>query len=191
MGLRDEIFPSERREAYVQTEWAGGWGYAGIGYREAATFLTRERKRFGASIDQVGLAIFFLQRHCVELGLKELLVTRSVDLGTIKSPHSLVALWYSCREVVGDGTDEWRQLDAEGSELIALLDDADPGSYAFRYPIDKDGNEQERPKFIDLDALAVHVHELLSLIDGYISYIEDQGQAAAEYEAEMRYQSGD
>ena len=183
MGIREEIFPSERREAYVQTEWSKGWGYAGIGYREAARLLTKERLTFGASIDQTGLAIFFLQRHRVELALKELLVERGVGIGGIKSQHSLVALWYACKELVGAETVEWQQIDS-GSELVAVLDDADPGSYTFRYPVDKHGTENGRPQFIDLDALAEHVDGFVSLIDGYLAYVEEIELAKQEYEDE-------
>jgi hypothetical protein len=185
MGVREEIFPSERREAFVQTEWSKGWGYAGIGYREAARLLTEQKLTFGPSIDQTGLAIFFLQRHRVELALKELLVERGVDIGGIKSQHSLVALWYACKELIGARTFEWQQMDS-GGELITVLDDADPGSYSFRYPVDKYGKENERPQFIDLDALAEHVDSFVSLIDGYLAYVEEAEQAQREYEDEMR-----
>jgi hypothetical protein len=185
VGLREEIFPTEPREAYVQTEWAPGWGFVGLGYRHAAAFLTRERKHFGPSIDQVGLAIFFLQRHCVELALKELLDYHGVGLQGINSPHSLVALWYACQDVVGAGSEGWKFLEKEGGELVELLDDADPGSYTFRYPVDNKGVELKRPEFIDLDALATHVDDLVSAIDGYIDYHSEEGRAKQEYEDEM------
>jgi hypothetical protein len=188
MSIREEIFPSERREAYVQTEWSKGWGYAGIGYREAARLLTKEKGTFGASVDQTGLAIFFLQRHRVELSLKELLDARGEAKRAIKLQHSLVRLWNACRELVGADTAEWQQLDS-GSELIAVLDDADPGSYSFRYPVNRDGNEIERPQFIDLDALGMHVDNFVSSIDGYLDYMEEMEQAKQEYEEEVRYEA--
>jgi len=184
MGIREEIFPCERQEAYVQTEWSKGWGYAGIGYREAARRLTEEKLTFGPSIDQTGLAIFFIQRHRVELALKELLVGRGFDIRGIKSQHSLVALWHACKELVGAETVEWQQMDS-GGELITVLNGADPGSYSFRYPVDKNGNENERPQFINLDALAEHVDNFVSLIDGYLAYIEESQQTEGEYEDEM------
>jgi hypothetical protein len=189
MGIRDEIFPYSRREDYVQTEWAKGWAYAAIGYREAARFLTKHRRDFRASIDQVGLVIFFIQRHCVELALKELLVSEGVDLKEIKSQHSLVALWYACREVVGSETDGWVFLEKEGGNLVELLDDADPGSYGFRYPVDRDDVEYERPACIDLDALATHVSRLTTAVDGYLDHRSEDEQAKREYEDELRYQA--
>src|ERR1700689_617653 len=188
MGIREEIFPSERQETYVQTEWSKGWGYAGIGYREAARLLTEEKLTFGPSIDQTGLAIFFLQRHRVELALKELLAECGADISKIKSQHSLVALWCACKELVGTESCELQQVDS-GATLITVLDDADPGSYSFRYPVDKYGNENKRPQFIDLDALGNHVEDFVSLIDGYLAYVEEAGRAKQEYEDEMtRYE---
>lgn len=187
--LRDEIFPSEQRQAYVQTEWSKGWDYAGSGYSEAARFLTEHRRSFGASIDQVGLVIFFLQRHRVELAMKDMLVRRRFDLREVKTQHSLVALWDACRRAVGGDTEEWRELDAGGSEIVALLADADPGSYTYRYPVGKDGTEHGRPRFIDLDALEDHVTAFVSLIDGYIAFVEEAEQDEREYwaDAESRH----
>jgi hypothetical protein len=188
MSIREEIFPSERREAYVQTEWSKGWGYAGIGYRKAARLLTKERGTFGAGVDQVGLAIFFLQRHRVELSLKELLDARGEAKRAIKLRHSLIRLWEACRELVGADTVEWQHMNL-GSELIAVLDDTDPGSYSFRYPVNRHGNEIERPQFIDLDALEMHVNNFVSSIDEYLYYMEQVQQAKQEYEDEMRHEA--
>lgn len=184
VALRDEIFPSEQRAAYVQTGWSKGWAFTGIGYGEAARFLTEHRRRFGASIDQVGLVIFFLQRHRVELAMKEMLVRRRFDLREIKAQHSLVALWNACRRVVGADTEEWRQLEVGGSEIVALLADADPGSHTYRYPVGTNGKEHDRPEFIDLDALEEHVTAFVSLIDGYIDFVEEAARYEREYAAD-------
>lgn len=67
MGVREDIFPTEQRVGYVQTEWASGWAYGVIGFGEAARMLTEQRAKMHANIDQIGLAVFYLQRHRVEL----------------------------------------------------------------------------------------------------------------------------
>lgn len=180
MPIHDEIFPSDRRPAYVQTEWSGGWTYARVGYDEAARFLTENRRSFGATIDQVGLVIFFLQRHRVELALKELLVTQRVDLGELRSAHSLAVLWAATSRAVGPDTEAWHG-DRHGGELVALLNEADPGSYSYRYPVDKQGVTHERPEYIDLDELERHVGDLCSLIDGYMTYVAEAEEAEREY----------
>lgn len=195
VSLSDEIFPDRRDRDFVQTEWATGWGYGSIGFAEAARFLTENKKQFHASIDQVGLVIFFLQRHRVELALKELLVAHSVDLTNIKPPHSLPALWGACEQVAGSGSEGWQYLDSAGSELVALLHERDPGSHTYRYPVDRKGKPHERPKFINLAALEEHVNALVNAIGGYMDHSEEARQWEAEmqqeYEQEMREEYGD
>jgi hypothetical protein len=154
VGIRDEIFPTERHPDYVQTEWSRGWGYGSIGFAEAARFLTEHRRDFNATIDQVGVVVFYMQRHRVELSLKELLRALSVDLSKIKSAHSLAALWEACRvAIAAKDKDAWDYLKSAGSELIGVLHKVDPDSTAFRYPENRKGEEHDRPKFIDLDAV--------------------------------------
>lgn len=67
MGVYDELFPSHQSPAFVQTLWSeGAHGIAG-GFEYAARHLTEHRNEFGATIDQVGLAVFFLQRRRVKV----------------------------------------------------------------------------------------------------------------------------
>jgi hypothetical protein len=192
VSLSDEIFPGHRRLDFVQTEWARGWGYGTMGFAEAARFLTENRAQFRATIDQVGLVIFFLQRHRVELALKELLVAHRGDLPTT---HSLKTLWRACEQAVGTGDEGWTYLDSAGAELIALLHECDPASDAYRYPVDRAGNAHERPKFINLAALEKHVDGLTSAIAGYMAYSEEARQWEAEmqreFELDMRQEYGD
>lgn len=182
VGIADEIFPKQRHPGLVQTEWAKGWVYTSIGFAGAARFLTEHSAQFGASIDQVGLVIFFLQRHRVELAIKELLAAHRIDLKSIVPPHSLDALWRACELTIGTDSEGWRYLDSTGTRLVKLLDKHDPGSHTYRYPIDRHGKEHRRPKYIDLVALENHVNELVSAIDGFMAHAEE----ARQYEQEMR-----
>ncbi len=181
VSLADEILPDRGRPDLVQTEWASGWGYESSGFTEAARFLTEHRAQFHANIDQVGLVVFYLQRHRVELALKELLLAHRVELSEIKSPHSLDALWQECKQKIGPDPEAWAYLDSEAGELIALLHEIDPDSHAFRYPVDRSGNTHDRPKYIDLTALEKHVDALCGAIDGCITYLAE----AREHETEM------
>jgi hypothetical protein len=182
VSLADEIFPAERHPDFVQTEWSKGWGYQSIGFGEAARFLTEHRASFQGSLDSVGLAVFYLQRHRVELALKELLVAHRVKLKTVTSSHSLLALWQACEQALGSDGDGWSYLESEGVELVMLLHEHDRGSDAYRYPVDRDGVEHKRAPYIDLAALETHVDELVAAIDGYMAHSEQ----AREYEQEMR-----
>lgn len=185
VSIRDEIFPAERHPDYVQTEWSQGWGYGSIGFAEAARFLTEHRRDFNATIDQVGLVVFYVQRHRVELSLKELLRALRVDLSEMKSAHSLAALWEACRVAVAETDKEaWDYLDSAGSELIGVLHSVDPDSTTFRYPENRKGEEHERPTFIDLDAVERHVDGLSAAIGGFMAYSDEARQYEADQYAE-------
>jgi hypothetical protein len=196
MSLADEIFPDRRHPDFVQTEWARGWGYGSIGFAEAARFLTENRAEFHAGIDQVGLVVFFLQRHRTELALKELLIAHGVDLKEIKSPHSLDALWKACEATIrAADSDAWDYLDSAGTNLVTLFHEADPDSDAFRYPVDRKGNKHDRPKYIDLAALEKHVNALCAAIGGYMTYSAEARQyeeeERREFEQEMHQEYGE
>ena len=134
MSLADEIFPRPARRPRANTMGRGwtdsdGWTSSSVAFGDAARFLTENRAKFGASIDQVGLVVFFLQRHRVELAMKELLVDRGVEFDEIKrAGHSLEALWNACAVAVGASSKEWKELDACGRELVTLIHKHDPSS---------------------------------------------------------------
>lgn len=176
MSIREEIFPAERRLEYVQTEWAEGWtaGAAGFGY--AAEFLTKNARSFGASIDQAGLAVFFLQRHRVELILKDLLGFLGVEF---PPTHSLRRLWQLCQEGFESSDLKWDEFQSENGEFIESLIAVDDGAAAFRFPVDREGAQVDRPAFIDLKALNHHADKLYWEAFGCMDFL-------AEAEAEMR-----
>lgn len=182
MGVYEEIFPDARSSQHVQTEWASGWNGTEFGFALAAEYLTKNRSTFGAMIDQVGLAVFFLQRHRVELALKGLLNLLGAE---IPHTHSLDALWKRCGTAVSEEhPDEWREISDAHSELIAVLHAADNGSFAYRYPEDNKGNESVREKFIDLDQLDSHIGRLVTLINGYGDWRAELLEADGSYPAE-------
>src|SRR4051794_32413225 len=101
MSVHDDIFPTHRREDFVQTEWAKGWAYAVIGFGYAARMLTEARAQMHANVDQIGLAVFYLQRHRIELVLKQALVDLGESTATVaRLPHRLDVLWRKFGELV-------------------------------------------------------------------------------------------
>jgi hypothetical protein len=172
VSLAAEIFPKERREDLVQTQWAKGWTYGAIGFQEAARCLTEHRGDFGATIDQVGLVVFFLQRHRMELAMKEVLIADQRQ----PEGHDLARLWRECSAVVGPKSQSWAELDSAASELVALIHERDPDSTRFRYASDTQGKASQRPAFIALDALDAHVTRFVSMLQGYL----DQWELYAE-----------
>jgi hypothetical protein len=179
MGVYEEIFPTERRMEYPQTEWAAGWAAAAAGFGFAAGFLTKNARSLGATVDQAGLAIFFLQRHRVELILKNLLDMLGV---AFPATHSLETLWDLCESgLEADGMLDWQEIAPHG-ELIAAFSRVDDLAATFRFPVDRKGEEMRRPKFIDLEALDARVEELY-----WDVYACTEALAArAAHEAEVR-----
>jgi hypothetical protein len=175
MSVRDEIFPRERNEAYVQTEWARGWAYGVIGFGEAARMLTEQRPKMHANVDQIGLAVFYLQRHRIELVIKQALV----DLGgnpaeVARLGHDLGRLWETLGSVVrSNGADHWRSLADTHGEFLSVMHEADEGSFSYRYPIDKAGEESKRADFISLEALELHADKFEYGVQGYMDWVSE------------------
>jgi hypothetical protein len=158
----------------MQTEWSAGWDTAPAGFAYAAEYLTAHARGFGATIDLVGVPLFFLQRHRVELALKSLLAAVGADVPTT---HDLKTLWKKCEEELRPKDDEtWRTFEADHVEFIDLLDEVDPGSFAFRYPVDKRGDPVERPQFIDLRVLHKHADSVYYGASGYADYLSETHQ---------------
>lgn len=170
VALIDDLFPSKRHPGLVQTEWASGWMNAASGFGYAAEYLTDRQADFGATIDQAGIAVFYLQRHRVELALKGLLDYVGAD---VTDKHGLVFLWGRCKAALaGRYPNAWAQFEADHFELIRALDRVDGTSYAFRYPVDTKGVEVVRPANIELSVLNEHVGKLDSGAGGFIDYID-------------------
>jgi HEPN domain-containing protein len=166
-----EIFPSERDTRWVQTEWGAGWGAAAHGFGRTAEFLTEHRADFHAEIDQAGLAIFYLQRHRVELLIKALLDQLHKP---IPRTHRLDVLWGSLKGAVrllDPGTESYLSQNADG--VIRALNAADESSMAFRYPVDKTGKSSSRPDYVDLSALQKYVDRFDEALTGAATYLAE------------------
>jgi hypothetical protein len=182
MSVSEEIFPGERRLDYVQTEWAKDWTAAAAGFGYAAEFLTKNAQSFGATIDQAGLAVFFLQRHRIELVLKDLLGVLEVEF---PPTHSLRRLWHLCEQgVTGADGLSWTELQQENGEFVEALVAVDDSAATFRFPVDRDGEEIQRPAYIDLAALNRHTDKLYWDVVGCITYVTESAAELAAAEAE-------
>lgn len=181
MGVYEEIFPAERRMELAQTEWATGWSAAAAGFGFAAEYLTKNAQSLGATVDQAGLAIFFLQRHRVELILKTLLYMLDV---AFPPTHSLQKLWQLCRSGLdADEFLDWQEIAAHG-ELIEALSSVDDLAATFRFPVDTKGAEMRRPKFIDLEALESRVKDLYWDVYGCTEALHERAALEAELSGE-------
>jgi hypothetical protein len=169
MPLYDRLFPQRRSVRYVQTEWSSGWGDTAATFGYAAEHLTEQAEEFGATWDQTGIAVFFLQRHRVELILKSLLDAADASVPT---HHRLRELWDACRRPLEpQDAREWKSFADAHRELIDALDKVNPDSMAFRYPVDKHGAGMKRPRFVDLGVLNEAVTELEAHAEGYEEWL--------------------
>lgn len=169
----------------MQTEWAATWDATAAGFGRAAEYLTENRADFDAEIDQVGLAVFYLQRHRVELVLKGLLHA----LGkAVPSTHALDRLWRACHEAVCEVDPTiWGGLPRGCPDLIDALTKTDETSMVFRYPVDKKGEPSDRPPYVNLAALNQHVEDFYWSVFGIADYLAEVGAAADEHPESAEY----
>jgi len=114
------------------------------GYKQAANILVRQVVETRSDQDFLVFPIVFLFRQAVELSLKHLLFKGNQLLDrtpVARIRHKLVPLWEECRPIVEE---VWpagpkQDLDAVG-EVLRQFEERDPGSTAFRYPVDTSGN---------------------------------------------------
>jgi hypothetical protein len=199
-SLRDQIFPSPppRDGFVVRTEFVGSWEaqFAGVGRLTA--FVTDYLLRFSAALDDVGLSVVYLQRHHLELGLKLLLERAGATQEAIDAGHDLGKLLAACEEEIGSG----KHADALGEfvnrhgELLRLMDEVDPQSFVFRYPVDRSRQRVSRPPLVDLRELEVASSSFHRAVDSLVDLFardeplsvapEERAVAEAELEAAIK-----
>jgi hypothetical protein len=155
VSLADRIFPRgpvPRDGRIVRTQWVGSWESQLVGVGRLTAFLSSRLPVESHAIDDMALNIVFLQRHRIEVGLKLILERADAE---IPKTHSLRMLSACCAEAcdaAGLGA-EWAGLITPHDEFIDLMDDVDPVSDAFRYPVDAKSVPWNRHQFIDVAEL--------------------------------------
>jgi hypothetical protein len=187
VGAADDIFPKRQHPDFVQTQWAEGWGYSVIGFGSAARMLTEQRAKMHASVDQIGLAVFYLQRHRVELVMKQALVDLGEDGSDVaKLGHNLHVIWQALGKVVtAVDPKHWADLDGRFRDFVLAIHAADKGSFAYRYPVDTKGVENKRENYINLDELERHAEDFEGGVGGYTDWIEEWRFEVRQHEAEL------
>jgi hypothetical protein len=155
LPVAERIFPTgpvPRDGRIVRTQWVGSWESQLIGVARLTAFLASRLPVESHAIDDIALNIVFLQRHRIEIGLK--LVLERAD-AEIPPTHSLRALHGRCAEACAAAglVGEWESLIAPHEEFIDLMDDVDPGSDAYRYPVNSKSIPWNRHQFVDVDEL--------------------------------------
>lgn len=121
-------------------------------YRNSA-FLLANSVNNGTPIDIISLPLLFLLRHSIELGLKAN-ICEFEELKSnnkkIKITHNLESLFKTFKieldNIITENTiskdilDQIESYNRSLENLINQIHFLDKGSYSFRYPVDKDGN---------------------------------------------------
>jgi hypothetical protein len=171
-------------------------------YHEAGQHLAA---RMSASYyrDPDACPIVFLYRHAVELYLKSIihwgnsLLTLNnktiVAHKNIFTEHRLRVLLKSVKPalefVIRDGWDDPHFKSFKAVEKIILeLDEFDPRSYAFRYPIDSTGKKASLPHHFCFNVLAFgeKFDHLMNILDGISMMLYEDFQSQAEAFHEMQ-----
>jgi len=180
----------------------------GRSYHEAAQHLV---KHMAASHyrDPDACPIVFLYRHAVELYLKavihwgnSLLLLNgkpTVPHRNIFAEHRLVVLLKSVKPILKfhNSLENWGDAyfgsfrDVE--EVIKELEEFDPGSHSFRYPITTKGHDALPHHFVfNVIAFGEKFDGLLRILDGMATmvYLDFQSQAEAHYELQQMLATG-
>jgi hypothetical protein len=123
-------------------------------YRTAAmSLVSMQEQRVHSALDERALPILFLYRHALELYLKAIVLKAALlTIGEEELPNALPKLWREHRltalarmaEPVISASTRWPLTwNGDLKELInsmaVQIDEIDPGSYAFRYPVNTQG----------------------------------------------------
>ena len=112
-----------------------------------------QQQRGAITIDEGALPIVFLYRHALELYLKSVVYQAAVvtinerelrrAVPRLWREHSLLRLLRMAEPVLTDRTHPLVQMGSlykDLSELARKIDEVDPGSYSFRYPVTSNGD---------------------------------------------------
>lgn len=142
--------PDWQHNAVVNQFYEGfsAWSVYIDGYRQAADMLVdRVLQEDRSKLNPLVYPIVFLYRHHCEIVLKGIILVGSrlfdepVEVEELKG-HGVMKLWADARGILEK---RWPGEDREPvnscEALLRELDGVDPGSYAFRYPVNAQGGQ--------------------------------------------------
>jgi len=149
-------------------------------YAEAAKMLARHLNEDGFFIDVGVHPICFLYRHSLELQFKQIvldgrrLVGKDARVKQLCDSHALTPLWEEIEAIINK---VWPELPFPDEallvrEVVAWFQEADPGSFAFRYPFDKNLQASlSDVRHINLSTLVDAMEESQRFLNGVASAI--------------------
>jgi hypothetical protein len=171
-------------------------------YHSAGKRLVSIMKETLAYPDFDGYPIVFLYRHALELYLKafvfqgavmlRLLDINSFDTSNLFRHHNLKELFEDVKNIfrtlewTWDTDDERFQNYDDFERIINQIHDLDPGSYNFRYPIDKKRKANlEHNTQINVIEFAKVMDIFLGMLEGGVLKLENDSDMIAEAKIEL------
>lgn len=150
------------------------------GYKEAADLMVRAASDDRSMRGMLVFPIIFNYRQFLELSLKYQLATYgpAVDIKPNWKTHYLDKLWGEFWEMLERyGTKDPDEADPVVGKIILEFAKIDPGSYSYRYPVDRQGNPVPVAySDLHLPTLAGVMDKVAGYFtgcDGYLSSLQD------------------
>lgn len=168
------------------------WTIYASAYRKSAEILVQQLLTSRNVPDYVVLPAVFNFRHYLELQLKALILQTQTLLDEtpkVANEHRLETLWAELEKRAGRVSPDFKgQEVAAVKACVRELAGLDHGSDAFRYPVNKKGDDSHDRRDFDLAAfsrtMAAVGNFLDSLGDHFASLAEDKYEAEAWYREE-------
>ena len=142
------------------------------GYKRAGDLMVEAAGHDNLARDTLVFPIIFNYRHFLEISLKYLLATYgpTVDIEPNWHSHHLATLWGSVLEMLERyGTPDPDEADPVVGEIIIEFAKIDPNSYAYRYPVDRNGT------LLPVAQNDLHLPTLADVMNGVSGYFDGCG----------------
>ena len=139
------------------------------GYKKAADLMVQASANDSPKRAALVFPIIFNYRQFLELSLKYQLATYGPAVGIRSNwkSHDLATLWTEFLEMLERyGTEDPDEADPVVGEIILEFAKIDPGSYSYRYPVDRLGNP------LPVAHGDLHLPTLAEVIEGVAGYFK-------------------
>jgi hypothetical protein len=151
--------------------WGSDWHRYSTGYVAAGRVILEHLREHPRERDSLAFPILFLFRHYLELRLKEVAIRAGILLDAeepIVKRHNLSFLWTTTRPLIEKAyPDDERSILDRAEAAIAKINDLDPDSMRFRYPVTSTGGPSfPGVEYINPADIVDDLQETLELLDG-------------------------
>ncbi|MEA3000839.1 MAG: hypothetical protein QOK17_2672 [Sphingomonadales bacterium] len=129
--------------AYIDPHGHGRLVMMMTGYKEGADLMVQRTRDDRRLRDSLVFPIIFNYRQFLELSLKYLIATYGPTVGVAVrwKRHELAPLWEAFAEVLQKyGHTYPDESDQATAKIVLEFAEVDPGSFSYRYPVDRNGN---------------------------------------------------